>query len=389
MPGSGPDLVAYAEEIPFCRPYLTGREAAYIAEVCERREFSTDGRFARRASEILTTMTRTPIALLTGSGTHALELAALLLDLEPGDEVIMPSFTFPSTANAFVLRNAVPVFVDCRSDTLDIDERLIEEAITERTRAIVVVHYGGVACEMRSINAIAARWGLAVVEDNAHGLGGQYHGRPLGSLGALAIQSFHFTKNVQCGEGGALLVDAPELVDRAREIREKGTNRHRFERGLIDRYEWVNIGSSYLLAEVLAAFLVAQLERFASIQDRRMHIWQTYHDELAEWANAHEVARPTVPAECAHPAHVFYLLLPDSDQRQRMLRHLRDHGVQATTHYEPLHLSPAGRRYGRRGPRGCPVTEQVARGLIRLPLYPDMTPGQVERVVTAVTSCRL
>lgn len=383
------DPAALAEEIPFCRPYATGRESGYIAEVLRSGNFATDGRFARRASEIIAAMTRTPAALLTGSGTHALELAALLLDLQPGDEVIMPSFTFPSTANAFVLRHATPVFVDCRSDTLNIDERLIEEAMTERTRAIVVVHYGGVACEMRRIQELAARHGLAVVEDNAHGLGGRYHGRPLGSLGTLATLSFHFTKNVQCGEGGALVAGVAGLLDRARAIREKGTNRHEFERGLVDRYEWVGAGSSYLLGELPAAFLVAQLEHFASIEERRMRIWRTYHAELAEWAGAEGVARPTVPSGCAHPAHVYYLLLSGPEQRRRMLRHLQGQGVRATTHYEPLHRSPAGRRYGRCGPGGCPVTERVTGALIRLPLYPDLTWPQVERVVAAVTSFRV
>ncbi len=375
--------------IPFNRSYLTGTEAEYLRQSMVGGETGGDGPFTRRATELLTRIIGAPDALLTTSCTHALDMSAILLDLQPGDEVIMPSFTFCSTATGYALRGAVPVFVDCRPDTLNLDERLVEEAVTQRTKAIVVVHYAGVACEMDTINAIAARHGLVVIEDNAHGLGGTYRGRPLGSIGAMATQSFHESKNIQCGEGGALVFNDRTFVARAEIIREKGTNRSQFFRGAIDKYRWVDIGSSFLPSDLLAAFLTAQLESFGEIQQLRHGVWSTYHDRLAPWATEQGVAQPTVPATCVHPAHIYYLLLPDVAGRQGMLQHLAERGVTATFHYLPLHSAPAGLRYGRVGAGGCPVTDSAADRLVRLPLFAGMSEQELDRVVQAVTSYRV
>jgi dTDP-4-amino-4,6-dideoxygalactose transaminase len=370
--------------IPFNRPYQAKATVDHLQRALADGPTAGDGPFTREATAILTELLGVPAALLTTSCTHALELAALLLDLRPGDEVVMPSFTFVSTANAVALRGAVPVFVDCRPDTLNIDERLAEAAITDRTRAMFVVHYAGVGCAMDKIMAIAAEHGLPVVEDNAHGLGATYRGRALGTFGALATQSFHDTKNVQCGEGGALLMSDQRFLARAEIIREKGTNRGQFFRGMVDKYRWVDIGSSYLPSDLLAAVLVAQLEEFDDIQARRHAVWSAYHTELAAWADAAGVAQPVVPGDCRPPAHLYHLLLPHLADRQRFIAHLADRGIQATFHYQPLHAAPAGRRFGRSAPGGCPVTEDVADRLVRLPLYADLTAAEVERVVTAV-----
>lgn len=375
--------------IPFNRPYISGSESDYMTQAMASGPLSGDGPFTKRATGLLTALVGTGASLLTTSCTHALDMSAILLDLRPGDEVILPSFTFCSTANAYALVGGVPVFVDCRPDTLNLDERQIEAAVTERTRAIVVVHYAGVGCEMDAINAIAAQHGLTVIEDNAHGLGGSYRGRALGTLGAMATQSFHETKNIQCGEGGALLFNDLGYLSRAEIIREKGTNRSQFFRGMVDKYRWIDIGSSYLPSELLAAFLTAQLESFEDIQRRRHAIWSAYHARLAGWAAEQGVARPTVPADRAHPAHLYYLLMPDLEHRQGLIRHLADRGAQATFHYQPLHSAPAGQRFGRVGPGGCPVTDDVADRLLRLPLYAGMTEQDVERVVSAVRSYRV
>lgn len=372
--------------VPFNKAYLTGNETGYMKQAMKRGPLTGDGPFTRRASALLTQILGARHSLLTTSCTHALDMTALLLDLEPGDEVIVPSFTFCSTANACALRGAVPVFVDCRPDTLNLDERQVEAAVTGRTKAIVVVHYAGVAVEMDAIEAIARRHGLVVIEDNAHGIGGTYRGRKLGSIGAMATQSFHETKNVQCGEGGALILNDDTYFERAEIIREKGTNRGQFFRGMVDKYRWIDIGSSYLPSDLLAAFLTAQLEHFTDIQRRRKHIWNSYHQRLATWAVEHGVAQPTIPDDREHPAHLYYLLLPDLDSRQRMLGHLLGHGILGTFHYQPLHLSPAGMKFGRTGPDGCPVTEDVADRLLRLPLYGDMTDDDIDLVVGAVES---
>lgn len=372
--------------IPFNRACLTGREEQHLRAAMAEGRFEGDGPFTRRAGALLTEMLDARRVLLTTSCTHALELSALLLDLEPGDEVIMPSFTFVSTATAVVLRGAVPVFVDCRPDTLNLDERLVEAAVTGRTKAIIVVHYAGVSAQMDVIVQIAQRNGLAVVEDNAHGLGASFHGRRLGSFGVLSTLSFHATKNIQCGEGGALVVNDERLADRAEIIREKGTDRSRFFRGLVDKYRWVDVGSSYLPSDLLAAFLTAQLEAIDDIQARRHRIWSAYHERLAGWAAEHGVVLPTVPEGCRHSAHLYYVLLPDLDARRRMMSHLAGHGVGAAFHYQPLHTAPAGLRYGRPGPGGCRLTEEVADRLLRLPLYADLSEAELDRVVVAATT---
>ncbi|MET7461364.1 dTDP-4-amino-4,6-dideoxygalactose transaminase [Nonomuraea sp. NPDC005501] len=370
--------------VPFSLPYVSERELDYVAEAVRNGRTSGDGPFTRRAAGLLAELTGARQALLTTSCTHALEMSALLLGLRPGDEVIVPSFTFMSTANAYALRGAVPVFADCRPDTLNIDERLVEEAVTERTRAIAVVHYAGVACAMEEIGKLADQYDLALVEDNAHGLGGSYRGRPLGSFGVMAAQSFHETKNVQCGEGGALLVNDEELASRAEIIREKGTDRSRFFRGQVDKYRWVDLGSSYLPSDLLAAQLTAQLESFEVIQRRRLAVWRAYHEGLAGWAESNGVHRPAVPDGCEHPAHLYYLLLPDLATRQAFIGHLAARGVGAAFHYQPLHNAPAGIRHGRPAPGGCPVTERVADRLVRLPLFAGLGEEDVAYVIDAV-----
>ncbi|MER5422731.1 dTDP-4-amino-4,6-dideoxygalactose transaminase [Streptosporangium roseum] len=375
--------------IPFNRTHLSENELDYLAQAVRQGSTSGDGPFTRRATGLLRELTGSSGVMLTTSCTHALEMSAILLDLRPGDEVIMPSFTFMSTANAYVLRGAVPVFVDCRPDTLNIDERLIESAITDRTRAVMVVHYAGVACELETIGELCRRHGLALIEDNAHGLGGSYRGRPLGSFGRMATQSFHETKNVQCGEGGALLLNDAGLVARAEIIREKGTDRSRFFRGQVDKYRWVDIGSSYLPSDVLAAQLTSQLESFDKIQFLRHAVWRRYHEELADWAAENGVAQPMIPDGCAHPAHLYYLLLPDLLERQAFIAHLAGRGVRAAFHYQPLHTAPAGVRYGRVAPGGCPVTEESADRLVRLPLFADLDEAGVASVLDAVRTYRV
>jgi dTDP-4-amino-4,6-dideoxygalactose transaminase len=367
----------------FNRPAVTGNELRYIEQAIASGHLSGDGDFSKRCHARLAEISGAQKALLTTSCTHALEMAMLLVDLKPGDEVICPAFTFVSTANAVALRGARPVFVDVRADTLNLDERLVEAAITPRTRAVIVVHYAGVACEMDEISAVASRHGLRVIEDNAHGLFGKYKGRPLGSLGALSALSFHETKNLTCGEGGALLLNEPGLVDRAEIIREKGTNRSRFFRGEVDRYTWVDIGSSYLPSELLGAYLWAQLESAEAIQRRRHEIWDAYARELEAWACAAGVRLPIVPAHCAHPAHIFYLLMPTLERRTSLIQHLRQRQILAPFHYLPLHLSDVGRRYG--GAEGqCPVTEDVADRLVRLPLFYQLSSAEQARVIEAI-----
>ncbi len=328
-----------------------------------------------------------PAALLTTSGTHALELAALLLDIAPGDEVIVPSFTFSSTVNAFVLRGARPVFVDSRPDTLNLDERQLERLITPRTRAVLPVHYAGVGCEMDAIAELATAHGLAIVEDNAHGLFGKYRGRWLGTFGTFAAQSFHDTKNFSCGEGGAVLVNDPRYVERAEILREKGTNRSRFYRGQVDKYTWVDLGSSYLPSDVLAAFLFGQLECEERIQARRRRIWEAYHGELTEWSERVGARRPVVPAHCEQSWHMYYLLLPDLERRQRLIGHLRERGILAVFHYLPLHLSEMGRRVAG-PPARLPVAESAADRLLRLPLYNDMSDEDLDHVIHSLLAWR-
>lgn len=368
--------------IPFNRPFMTGRELWLIAQAHARGHLSGDGEFSRRCHTWLEQHTGCRRALLTHSCTAALEMSALLLDLEPGDEVIMPSYTFVSTANAFVLRGAVPVFVDIRPDTLNLDERHIEAAITPRTRAICVVHYAGVGCEMDAILEIAGRHGLPVVEDAAQGICATYKGRPLGALGALGALSFHETKNIISGEGGALLVNDPRFVERAEIIREKGTNRSRFFRGEVDKYTWVDVGSSFLPGEIVAAFLCAQMEEAVSITQRRLDIWNQYHEAMAPLEASGRLRRPVVPAHCQHNAHMYYVLLPSLAARTAAIEALKELDIRPVFHYIPLHSSPAGLRFGRtHGP--MEVTDRVADTLLRLPFWlPDLA---VERVVQALT----
>ena len=374
-----------ADVIPFNRACVTGRELAYVTEAIDTGPLSGDGPFTARCQDLLEQITGAKKALLTTSCTHALEMAALLLDLEPGDEVLCPAFTFVSSVNAFALRGARPVFVDIRRDTLNIDERLLEAAITPRTRAMVIVHYAGVSCELDAIEAIASRHGLTVIEDNAHGLFGQYRGKPLGSTAPLSTLSFHETKNVTCGEGGALLLNDPGFIERAEIVREKGTNRSRFFRGQVDKYTWVDVGSSYLPSDVLAAYLLAQLEGHDAIQARRHAIWRCYQAGLAEWATQHEVRLPVVPDHTRHPAHLFYLLLPSLAARTALIEHMKARHILLVFHYQPLHLSDMGRRLGGRAGQ-CPVTEDVADRLVRLPLFYQLNDADQARVVDGIRS---
>lgn len=375
------------DEIQFNRPYMTGKELYYIAEAKFGNMLAGDGPFTKRCHQWIEANTGCTKALLTHSCTAALEMTALLLDIQPGDEVIMPSYTFVSTANAFVLRGGVPVFVDIREDTLNLDECLIEDAITSRTKAIVAVHYAGVGCEMETIMDIARRHGLKVVEDAAQGVMASYKGRALGSIGDLGAFSFHETKNVISGEGGALLVNDPELVLRAELIREKGTNRSQFFRGQVDKYTWMDVGSSYLPGEVIAAFLRAQLEEAESITRKRLSLWARYHDALAPLEEAGLVRRPIVPSGCEHNAHMYYLLLESLEKRTAVLSKLKECGVSAVFHYVPLHSSPAGKRFARTH-GDLSVTDRVADSLIRLPLWIGLDDCQ-EAVVQALADSLL
>lgn len=368
--------------IPFNRPYLTGQETAYILQAHAGGQLAGNGPFTRRCHAWLQSRTGCDKALLTHSCTAALEMAAMLLDLQPGDEVIMPSYTFVSTANAFVLRGAVPVFVDIRADTMNIDESLIEAAITPHTRAICVVHYAGIACEMDSIMAIAARHDLFVVEDAAQGVMADYKGRPLGSIGHLAAYSFHETKNIISGEGGALLINDARFAGRADIIWEKGTNRSSFFRGEVDKYTWVDIGSSFLPGELIAAFLWAQLEHAGEITQRRLDIWRRYHAAFAGLEAAGRLRRPRVPEECKHNAHMYYLLLADERRRSALIEALKSEGIHSVFHYVPLHLAPAGLRFGRADGE-LPVTVEMAERLLRLPLWVGLEEQQ-DRVIASV-----
>ncbi|GIL08928.1 MAG: dTDP-4-amino-4,6-dideoxygalactose transaminase [Chloroflexota bacterium] len=371
--------------IPFNRPGLGGNEHEYVNQVFANRHASGDGPFTKRCHALLEQIIGAPRVLLTTSCTHALEMAALLLNLQPGDEVIVPSFTFVSSVNAFVLRGARPVFVDIRPDTLNLDETQLERLITPRTRAVVVVHYAGVACEMDAINAIARRHGLAVIEDNAHGLFGRYKGRSLGTFGALATQSFHETKNISCGEGGALVINDAQYIERAEIIREKGTNRSQFFRGHVDKYTWVDIGSSYLPSDFLAALLYAQLEARDRIQASRRRIWERYAAELPAWAAAHGVRLPVIPPHCDQPYHIFYVIAPSLAFRQALMAHLKAHDILSVFHYLPLHQSVMGQQFGGQ-PGDCPVTEDLSDRLLRLPLYNDLTAAEQDRVIAAIQS---
>ena len=369
--------------IPFNRPLIVEKSAEYMRQAMANMHLSGDGPFTKECQALLETQLGAAQVLLTTSCTDALEMSALLLDLQPGDEVIVPAFTFVSTVNAFVLRGVRPVFADIRPDTLNLDEQLLEKLITPRTRAIVPVHYAGIGCELDVIGRIASRHGIAVVEDNAHGLMGKYRGRYLGTFGALATQSFHETKNFSCGEGGALIVNEPQFIERAEILREKGTNRSRFYRGQVDKYSWVDLGSSFLPSDLLAAFLLAQLEERRWIQARRRRIWETYAERLDAWARAAAVRLPTVPPHCEQAYHLFYLLMPTLEQRQMLIAHLAQRGIASVFHYLPLHLSEMGHRFGGRA-GDCPITEAVSDRLLRLPFYTDLTETDQSRAIEAV-----
>jgi dTDP-4-amino-4,6-dideoxygalactose transaminase len=370
-------------KIPFNKPYMTGKEHVYITEAYTNGMLAGDGPFTKKCHEWLEKNTGAKKALLTHSCTAALEMAAMLLDIEPGDEVIMPSYTFVSTANAFALRGAVPVFVDIRPDTLNLDEKLIEGAITSKTKAIVPVHYAGVGCEMDTIMAIANQHHLAVVEDAAQGLMSSYKGRPLGSIGNMGTLSFHETKNIISGEGGALLVNDPKLVSQAEIIREKGTDRSRFFRGAVDKYTWQSIGSSFLPGELIAAFLWAQLEDAKGITERRLAIWHEYHQMLAPLEAKGILRRPIIPDDCQQNGHLYYILLNPKMDRQKVLADFKDAQIMAPFHYIPLHSSPAGMQLGR-AHGSMKVTDAVSEQLLRLPLWYSISKEEQERVVAVL-----
>jgi dTDP-4-amino-4,6-dideoxygalactose transaminase len=370
-------------KVDFNRPVVMGNEFAYMKQAVENGHISGDGPFTKKCHAFFEKELEVQKALLTTSCTHALEMAAILLDIQPGDEVIIPDFTFVSTINAFVLRGARPVFLDIRPDTLNLDESKLEEMTTPRTKAIVPVHYAGVGCEMDPIMDIATRYNIAVIEDNAHGLFGKYKGKYLGTFGSMASQSFHETKNFTSGEGGALLINDPVLVERAEIIREKGTNRSRFFRGQVDKYTWVDIGSSYLPSDILAAFLFAQLEQREKIQLHRKQVWEMYYAGLKDWANVHGVQLPCIPEYCEQSYHMFYILLPTLRLRQKLISYLRERGIYSVFHYLPLHLSEMGQSFG--GKIGdCPVTERVSDQLIRLPFHNGLTSAEQEQVIDLI-----
>jgi dTDP-4-amino-4,6-dideoxygalactose transaminase len=369
--------------IPFNRPTIIGKEQEYISHAILNNDISGDGSFTKRCHTFFESELGVSKALLTTSCTHALEMAALLLGIQPGDEVIVSSFTFVSTINAFVLRGARPIFIDIRPDTLNMDENLLEGLITPRTKAILPMHYAGVGCEMDIIMDVAHRFNIPVVEDNAHGLFGKFRGKYLGTFGDLATQSFHETKNFTCGEGGALLINNPSFVDRAEIIREKGTNRSRFFRGQIDKYSWVDIGSSYLPSDILAAFLFAQLENKDQIQSKRNKIWEYYNIHLQGWAKENNIRLPTIPAHCVQPYHMFYLLMPSLEIRQAIIKHLKNNGIISAFHYLPLHLSEMGTRFG--GKIGdCPVTENISDCLLRLPFFNSLNEEEQATIVNTI-----
>ena len=374
--------------IPFNRPSLTSAARSRLAESISSSVWSGDGPFTRRARQLLEQELGVPGALLTTSGTSALEMMALLIGVGAGDEVIVPSYAFVSTANAFALRGAKPIFIDVRADTLNLDEQLVSDLITPKTKAIIALHYAGVACEMNAIHEVVADRSITVLEDNAHGLFGQYRGRPLGTLGALAALSFHETKNFACGEGGCLLVNDEQLLDRAEILREKGTDRSRFRRGEVNQYTWRDLGSSYLLADPLAAILLGQLEERELIQQTRKSAWNRYMQELQPWAVANGVTLPTVPPHCEHPAHLFYLCLPDTSTRYRLIAHLAGQGILAVSHYVPLNTSPFGRQLGGRAGQ-CPVSEDISERVVRLPMYNDISADDIDSVIETVMTCPL
>jgi dTDP-4-amino-4,6-dideoxygalactose transaminase len=365
--------------IPFNYPYMTGKELSYIADAHSNGSLAGDGPFTKKCHQWLEEHTLCKKALLTHSCTASLEMSALMLDIQEGDEIILPSYTFVSTANAFVLRGAIPVFIDIRSDTLNIDELLIEDAITSKTKAVVVVHYAGVGCEMDAILEIASRHNIKVIEDAAQGVMSLYKGKPLGSFGDIGCYSFHETKNVISGEGGATLINDQSLVLKGEIVREKGTNRTQFFRGQVDKYTWQDIGSSFLPGEIIAAFLWAQFEEAKSITERRLESWDKYHDMFEVLEKRGVLRRPIIPEYCTHNAHMYYILLDRSEDRQELLDYLKNHDISAVFHYVPLHSSPAGIKYGRCG-SSMLNTDRLSDSIIRLPLWVGITNEQQKHV---------
>jgi dTDP-4-amino-4,6-dideoxygalactose transaminase len=371
--------------VPFNRPAFSTKENQYVGISLSEGQVSGGGPFTGKCQAFLEQKMRVPKVLLTTSGTHALELCALLLNITPGDEVILPSFTFVSTANAFVMRGARPVFVDIHPQTLNMDETLLEKLITPKTKAIIAMHYAGVGCKLDVIQQIADHHRIKVVEDNAQGLFGKYQEKYLGTFGCLSMASFHETKNFTCGEGGALFINNPLFIDSAEILFEKGTNRRQFLKGEIDKYTWVDIGSSFALSDILSSILLGQLENHEHILQRRKRIWNCYQTEIKNWAEIHDIRLPEIPPECEHPFHLFYLLMPNPDQQLQMIGHLKSKDVQAVFHYQPLHSSQMGLKFGGQ-PGGCPVAESVSERLVRLPLYNSMTEADVEYVISSVKS---
>lgn len=369
--------------IPFNVPPFVGREKEYISAAIDSRKICGDGEFTKKCSRWLTDKTGTAATLLTTSCTHALEMAAILADIKPGDEVIMPSYTFVSTADAFVLRGARIVFVDVRPDTMNIDEKLIEAAITSKTRAIAPVHYAGVGCEMDEIMDIARRYDLKVVEDTAQGIMSEYKGRALGTFGDFGCLSFHETKNYSMGEGGALLINCEDMIEQAEIIREKGTDRSKFYRGQIDKYTWVDYGSSYLPSEMNAAYLYAQLEEADKVNDSRLCCWKRYYENLSELSDKERIELPFVPGYCKHNAHMFYIKAKDIEERSRLIAFLKERGVGSVFHYIPLHSSPAGRKFGRFSGEDVYTTRESER-LLRLPMWYGLTEENVDYVCECV-----
>ena len=371
------------KDIPFNKPLHIEKSLEYVRQVLTSGDGIGDGYFSKQCQGLLAQELGVPEVLLTASGTHALELAALLLNIQPGDEVIIPTYTFVSTANAFVLRGARPVFIDARPDTLNMDEAQLERLISKRTKAVVPVHYAGVGCEMDTILKIAGEHGIPVVEDNAHGLFGRYRGRYLGTMGQLGAQSFHGTKNLSCGEGGALLINEPQYSERAMMLRDKGTNRIKFLKGQVAAYTWVDVGSSYLASDILAAVLYAQLENRDRIQNRRKEIWNFYAENLRDWAEESGIRLPSVPEECEQSFHMFYLVLPSHEFREGLIRHLKSQGITSAFHYPPLNVSEMGQRLGGR-PGDCPVAEDLSRRTLRLPFYYDLQQEDQVRIISEI-----
>lgn len=371
------------ENIPFNKPSFLGKEIEYLLQALEIGHISGNGPFTKKCEALLEEYLGVPKVLLTTSCTHALEMAAILLNIQPGDEIIVPSFTFVSTINAFVLRGARPVFIDIRPDTLNMDESKLEELITSRTKAIIPVHYAGVGCEMDELCDIAAQYDVPIVEDNAHGLFAKYKGNHLGTFGAMATQSFHETKNIICGEGGALLINDQEYIHRAEMIREKGTNRNEFFRGQVDKYTWKDIGSSYVMSDLLAAVLAGQLEMRDTIQEMRRKVFEYYELHLRDWAQDNDVRLPYIPPHCEQSYHMFYMIAPSFEKRQELIHHLKSKGILSVFHYVPLHTSHMGLKWGY-DKGDYPITEQVSDRLVRLPFYTNIQSEELARVKSAI-----